>query len=249
MPKNKTNSYRHFKTLIFEKCRGVAWVRLNRPKVRNALNVAMFDELRAAMEEVKRDDEIYAAIITGVGKSFCSGKDLREIKLPVDFDSRRMSAYIAIEKCPKVVIAAVNGHAVTGGFTVALCCDLIVAAENAIFQDTHAKVGAITLRASRMARLIGINKAKEILFTCRPVTATEAERIGIVNKVVPLEKLDESSEALARQILGNNWESLRTIKFVLNQTWNLDLQSGLNLEELAFRAFQERKPFRERRNN
>lgn len=244
MDKKGSNASANFRTLILEKREGIVWIRLNRPEVRNALNTAMFDELKAAIEEVEKDDGVTVVIITGAGQTFCSGKDRREIQLPVDFEFRRMGAFKAIENCSKIVIAAVNGHAITGGFTLALCCDLIVAADNAIFQDNHARLGAMTLRASRMARQIGIAKAKEILFTCRPIPAAEAERIGIINRVVPTEKLEEGTEMLARQIMENHSESLKMIKAVLNRTWNLDLESALNLEELESRAFRERKASR-----
>ena len=108
------NERANLRTLIFEKREGIVWIRLNRPEVRNALNTVMFDELKSAIEEVENDDAVTVVIITGVGRTFCSGKDRKEIQLPVDFELRRMGAFKAIENCSKIVIAAVNGHALGG---------------------------------------------------------------------------------------------------------------------------------------
>jgi len=140
--------------------------------------------------------------------------------------------YKALEDLSKPVIAAVNGYCFTGSFELAMCADIIIASENAVFGDTHARFGVIPGggQTQRLPRQVGPKKAKELLFTCDTISASEAERLGIVNKVVPPEKLEEAVMEMAEKILKNIPESLRIVKFLVNEGMRMDLQAGLKME-------------------
>ncbi len=220
----------------------IGWLRLNRPKAKNALSVQSFEDIHRGIDELAADEGVGVIVIIGNGGVFSSGRDFRDPDVPPDFEDRRSRAFHAVEYCPKPTIAAVAGYAITGGLTLALACDLIVAAEDAVFQDTHAQLGIITLRASRLYEVLGPLRAKELLFTSRRVTGADALAMGLVNRAVPADQLEATAGALALEIARHEPGALRAIKSVINDVIRKDQQGLLELEELAKRRFSDLKP-------
>lgn len=218
-----------YNTLILEKKEGIATIALNRPPM-NAVNEELLDELVAACEDIEKDHTIHVVILTGAGRAFSAGRDLPAVLAGAEYPGG--PRYKVIENLSKPVIAAVNGFCFTGSFELAMCADIIIASEKAIFADTHARFGIVPGggQTQRLPRLIGARKAKELLFTCKRITAEEAERLGIVNKVVPHDALEDEARKMAEQILENIPEVISTMKSLINQSMNLDLNAGLDRE-------------------
>lgn len=219
-----------YKTLIVEKSNGIAKIILNRPRVLNAMNEELLTELTAALDNIEKDDSVHVVILTGSGDVFSAGRDLKGVME----GSERPGGdrYKALEDLSKPVIAAVNGPCFTGSFELVMCADIIIASENAVFGDTHARFGIIPGggQTQRLPRQVGSKKAKELLFTCERVSAREAERIGIINKVVPQDKLDKAAQEMAKKILENIPETIRALKSLINKGLKTDLQTGLKME-------------------
>jgi len=228
-----------YRTIELRRDGKTGWLTLNRPQARNALSARVFDELHHAVDELAADPEVAVIILSGNGNVFSSGRDFRDRDVPADFEDRRSRAFEALEYCPKPTIAAVAGYAITGGLTLALACDMIVAADDAVFQDTHAKLGVITLRASRLYEVLGPMKTRELLFTSRRVGAQEALDMGLVNRVVPAAQLAQAAQELAAQISVHSPRALRAIKEVVNRVIRADQARLLELEELAKRRYSE----------
>ena len=219
-----------YENLILEKSNGIAKIILNRPHALNALTEELLSELVTALDDIEKDDSIHVVILTGAGKAFSAGRDLKGV-----LEGREKpggSRYKVLEDLSKPVIAAVNGFCFTGSFELVMCADLVIASETAVFADTHARFGIIPGggQTQRLPRLIGSKRAKELLFTCEQISAREAERLGIVNKVVPPEKLDDAAMEMANKILKNIPETVSTLKYLINQGMKMDLEEGLNLE-------------------
>ncbi len=204
----------------------VVEVRINRPEARNALTMAVLDELSAAFDSAVEDLGARVVILAGEGKSFCAGADLFAVhnaelsdRNEVGFGHARLWEQLGVLDVP--VIAAVQGHAITGGLHLALCCDLIVATEDAVFQDTHARLGLIpgSGEPQRTSRRAGIFAAREIMLTSRPFTADEARDMGLVSRVVPGSELRDAALRLAQEIADNNPRAVRYIKKMLNGGW------------------------------
>ena len=181
---------------------GVAVLTLNRPEARNALSIALQGELIDAFRDAAKRDDIGVVILTGNGPAFCAGFDLKELSTGVgggDGAGRQNELADAIASCPKPVIGAINGFAITGGFELALACDLLVASSEARFADTHTRVGMVPGwgLSQRLPRLIGIGRAKELSLTGNFIDAATAERWGLVNRVVEPDELLPASRALA----------------------------------------------------
>jgi enoyl-CoA hydratase len=219
-----------YKTIIVEKEKGIAKVTLNRPQAMNALTEELLTELIKALKDIEKDDTVGVVILTGAGKAFSAGRDLQGVIEGREFPGG--SRYKALEDLGKPVIAAVNGYCFTGSFELAMCADIIIASDDAVFGDTHARFGIVPGggQTQRLPRLIGQKKAKELLFTCGSISAEEAERIGIVNKVVPRDKLEQEAREMAEKILKNIPEAVSTIKTLINSGMNMDLESGLKME-------------------
>jgi len=233
---------REFENIIFKKEESVALIAINRPKVRNALNGPTFQDLSDAFEECRVDNEIRAVVVTGVGKAFSAGIDLtmfvgRESGAPAraGVDWQRMVN--SIEELRKPVIAGVNGYAFGAGLEVALACDLRIASEDAVLGDLHARVGLVPdLGGSqRLPRLVGIAKAKEIIFTGDTIDAREAERIGLVNKVVPKEQLEAEVMGLAKRLAKGPTVAIGLTKMAINRSTETDVRAGMEFEMWAQR--------------
>lgn len=231
-----------YETIGVDKRDGVATVTLNRPERLNAINAAMQRELLDAIADIRDDDTVSVAIITGAGRAFCSGRDLKDIGqgTPLGTPSGPGEPWKPIEDMDKPVIAAVNGACYTGGMTLIECCDIVLASDAAVFCDTHARFGMPGGggELTRLPRMIGLQKAKEVLFTCEPFSAQEAERIGLVTRVVPAGKLMEAANELARKISRNNRFAIQTQKRVLNRGFRVGLVEAFEIELHEGEAYQ-----------
>jgi enoyl-CoA hydratase len=228
-----------FETLIYEKEEGIAIITLNRPERLNALSIRLKEELEDAFEAAGGDSEVRVVILTGGLKCFSAGADIKE---RAKIQAAQADAYFSrlknhdyygrIENFEKPVIAAVSGVAVGGGCELALVCDLRIASESARFGVPEVKLGMIPAAGGtqRLPRLIGITRAKELLFTGEFIDAQEAWRIGLVNKVVPVESLMQEAGALARKLIGNPPLAVKFAKRAVNAGMQMDLSSALDYE-------------------
>ena len=232
--------------VLVTKAGGIATVTLNRPEKLNALNRDLRSNFCRVMHELRDDPEAQVVIITGAGRAFCAGLDLRELGADESGesgalvrDATTVSFITVIEEINVPVIAAVNGFAVTGGFEMVLACDLIVAAEDAQFADTHARVGVMPGggMTARLPRAVGIRKAKELSLTGNYLGAREAERIGLVNRVVaPGDALKEAL-AIAAQILTANQTVVRQLKRLYDLSTRATLHDAIRIEQDFFHAY------------
>jgi enoyl-CoA hydratase len=232
--------------VLVAKAGGIATVTLNRPEKLNALNRELRTDFCRVMQELRDDPEAQVVIITGAGRAFCAGLDLRELgedakteKGALVRDGTTVSFITVIEDMSVPVIAAVNGFAVTGGFEMVLACDLIVASEDAQFADTHARVGVMPGggMTARLPRAIGIRKAKEYSLTGNYITAREGERMGLVNRVVPSGDTVIEARAIAQQILTANQTVARQLKRLYDLTTRAPLGDAIRIEQDFFRAY------------
>lgn len=212
-----------FECIIYEKGEGIATIKLNRPHVLNAMNKQLWLDFQVALDDVKRDPEIKVLIITGEGRAFSTGADLKDSKDRSIEDYRDYLVELQetsrkIIRFEKPTIAAINGYALGSGYELALACDIRIAAQEAKIGSPEAKVtSSITGGALRLVQdLIGPGKARELLFTSEYIDGKEAERIGLVNKAVPLDKLMEETRELAGKIAENSAFSIKMIKKGLN---------------------------------
>lgn len=217
----------------------VALVRIDRPEARNALDVRTREALAEAFHALTADPEVSVIVITGTGKVFAAGADLKDMapRTPPEMIARRTHVHwAAIGQCPKPVIAAVNGLAFGGGCELALHADMIVAADTAQFGQPEIKVGIMPGAGGtqRIVRAIGKYKAMKLLMTGDPITAAEAERIGLVTEVVPAANLMDRVTALAKTLAGLPAVALAEIKDVVLHGEDLPLSSALALERKAF---------------
>jgi len=224
--------------IIFEKGEGIGKITINRPEVRNAFRPETLNELIDAFERCREDPEIGVVIFTGAGdKAFCSGGDQRVrgnggyvggdgVPRLNALDLQRSIKYL-----PKPVIAMVAGYAIGGGHVLHLLCDLTVAADNARFGQTGPRVGSFDAGwgATYMARVVGHKKAREIWYLCRQYDAQEALDMGLVNTVVPLERLEEETVQWAREILEKSPIALRFLK----AAFNADTDGLAGIQQLA----------------
>lgn len=206
-----------YETIIYEVEDGVAVITLNRPEVLNAFNTKMNSELKDALRRASEDPEVRAIIITGAGRAFCSGADVKEFASGValeafkgvDEDEEKLewlleeliSPYHLI-RVEKPIIAAVNGVAVGFGMNLCINCDIVIASDKASFGEFFVKMGILPDMNGCfiLPRLIGVHRAKELIFTGDMIDAREAERIGLVNRVVPHEELMPTAKELARKL-------------------------------------------------
>jgi enoyl-CoA hydratase len=208
-----------FECIIFEKEKHIAFVKLNRPQVLNAMNKQLWLDFQAALEDAGEDPEIKVLVITGHGRAFSTGADLKESKTRSLEDYREyleelQEASRKIIRFEKPTIAAINGYALGSGYELALACDLRIAADEAQIGSPEAKVtSSVTGGAMRLVQdLVGPAKAKELLFTGEYIDGKEAERIGLVNKSVPLDRLMDETIRLAEKIAENSSFSIKMIK-------------------------------------
>ena len=229
-----------YKTIIYAKESGICRITMNRPESMNAITPAMLEELKAAVLEAGKDNDVTIIVLTGAGKAFCAGVDLKSLgdrklvrgKVGDILDIPARELIQALREVPKTVIALVNGFCFTGALEIMLGCDIAIASEAAKIGDTHAKWGLRPTwgMSARLPRRVGFLKARELSFTADAITAREAERIGLVNMAVPPEKLEETLMALTRKIMANSKESIAAYKRLYNANESMSLDESLELE-------------------
>ncbi len=218
---------------------GVAVVTLNRPEAMNALSAALRAELAAAMRAVADDDTVRAVVLTGAGtRAFTAGLDLKELGASTaglgaaNATDPAENPVKAVEQCAKPVIGAINGVAITGGFELALACDVLIASTNARFADTHARVGIMPGwgLSQKLSRMVGISRAKELSLTGNFLDAATAERWGLVNRLVEPDALLPAAIALARDMAGIDPGMSAAYKVLIDDGYALPLAEALALE-------------------
>ena len=223
--------------LIDDPAPGVRRLTLNRPDQLNALSRTLVAHLISALDAASADPNVRVLLIRGAGKAFCAGADLSEHFTGKDKepDIGRTGLWDRMEAARFPIVAAVQGWAITGGFLLAYCCDVVVASEDAKFQDTHAKLGLIPTggETQRMPRRLGLCLARELMLTSRPLSAAEAKAAGFVSVVVARDALDAAALRVAATIADNVPRSVETIKRMINVGIGLDLASGLRFEEIC----------------
>jgi enoyl-CoA hydratase len=232
----------NYKYLLYEKEDGIGVVTINRPQVLNALNIEVYSELNEMFIEIEHDPEVRVVIITGAGeKAFVAGVDILEMKDKSSVDIERFITIARwagdrIYNLSKPVIAAINGYAFGGGNELALACDLRIASENAQFGQQEINVGVVPGGGAipRLTQLVGMARAKEIVFTGDVYNAQSALQMGIINKVVPLDKLMEEAKTLARKLLSKSSVTLSYAKKAFNTGIDLNLAAQLDLDECYF---------------
>ena len=225
---------------------GVATVTLNRPDALNALSAALRAALCETFQTLGDRDDVEAIVMTGAGRAFTVGLDLKELggeRAPDDGVPRDADVAQAMLDVDKPIIGAVNGFAITGGFELALMCDFLLAAPEARFADTHARVGVVPGwgLSQRLPRLIGVNRAKELSLTGNYLDARTACDWGLVNRIVPADELVATCQALARDIVDTDPATRREIRRIIDAGWHSTLQEGLEIELDASRAHSKRE--------
>lgn len=217
----------------------VALIVINRPEVHNALDVPTWGELSKVFSDVELDPSVNVILITGAGqKAFVAGADLNSLykRSPLEtFSGTMPKAITVIAKSTKPTIAVLNGYTMGGGLELALACDLRIASENAKLGQTESNVGILPGGGGtqRLARLVGVGKAKELIFTGKAISAEEAKTIGLVNQVYPQERLLDEAFALAESIAKKSPLILRIAKKVIDEGIEINLSAALELELLA----------------
>lgn len=227
--------------VILEKKDKVALIRLNCPKTMNALTDALFAELKEATDDVMTDASINVVVLTGSENAFCAGGDLKrlgagfEVEQGYDYMKNCHPWVTKFTNMDKLTIAAVNGFAMGAGFCIALMCDLVIASEKACFGMAFSAVGLIPDLSGMytLPRLVGLQKAKELVFTGKRVSAQEGVQFGFVNTVCEEAKLEETALAKAAELASGPMVALRMAKRVMNHSPNLTLEQLLELEAQA----------------
>jgi len=228
--------------LLLEKSpAGYAVVTLNRPAALNAWSVALCRRFSEAMADLQADDAVRVIILTGAGRAFSAGLDVKEMRAdPQGFVAqvRANSPGIALMQRHKPLIGAINGDAVTGGFEVAMLCDILVCSENASFMDTHTRIGLLPGWgiSQMLSRRVGPGRAMEIALTGRRVGAAEAAQIGLVNRVVPQAELLDEATRIARAMLDGVPETLARYHRLIHDGFELPLGEALGLERALDRS-------------
>jgi enoyl-CoA hydratase len=229
------------KTVLFEVEGAMALITLNRPERHNSFCQDLLINLYNSIDEAAARSDIRVVILTGNGKSFCSGIDLSVIGKDNLLDPRGDGKDLpdVMTSCTKPIIGAINGSAITGGFELALNCDFLIASENARFIDSHAKVGIHPGwgMTQMLQRSVGQRMAKQMSFTCKPLSAHDALRCGLVNEVVPLDRLLNRAKEIARDISEVNQDILMKMKVLIEKQNGLSFDEAFRLEREGFRDF------------
>ena len=231
-----------FNTLLYEKTEAIGVITFNRPESLNAINSELMSELEQVLDEIAGDNEVRAVIVRGSEKVFMAGADVKElvaIATPSgarDFGEKARKLCKRLEDLKQPVIALVGGPAFGGGCEIALACDIRIAAENASFALPEIKLGVLPGAGGtqRLPRLVGVGRAKEMLFSGDPIDAQEAYRIGLVNKVVSVESMMDEAREMAKRFIERPGYALMTIKELVNEGMSMGLISALALEARNF---------------
>lgn len=231
-----------FKYIIYEKSEGVATITINRPDALNAFNADVVNEVIQALEDVRADENVRVVVLTGAGeKAFSAGADIKAMKGMNALKARELSQMgeklcSTIENLEKPVIAAINGYALGGGLEVAMACDLRIASENAKMGQTEINIGLIPGwgGTQRLTRLIGMTKAKELIFTGKMIDAKTAEQLGLVNMVVSQDKFREVVRQFALELAQKAPVALKVAKALINKGSEINLDAAIALEMEGF---------------
>ena len=239
-----------FETLLVERTDAVALIRLNRPKALNALNTELLGELATALSAIEADDQIRCVVLTGSDRAFAAGADIKEMSDKSYAQMYRMNFFAdaarAVETFRKPIIAAVAGYALGGGCELAMLCDFIIAGENAKFGQPEINLGVSPGigGSQRLTRFVGKSKAMDMVLTARQMDAAEAERSGLVSRVVPVEGLIEEAMAAAAKIAALSPLAVMVNKEMVNQAYETTLSAGVQFERRLFHslfAFDDQK--------
>ena len=231
-----------FEYIIVESKGAVGIITLNRPKMLNALSFGVFREIAAAVDDLEADDKIGCILLTGGEKAFAAGADIKEMQ-PKTFIDMFSSDFIAVggdrvANCRKPTLAAVSGYALGGGCELAMMCDIIIAADTAKFGQPEITLGTIPGigGTQRLTRAIGKSKAMDLCLTGRMMDAAEAERSGLVSRIVPSDKLMEEALAMAEKIAAMSRPAAEMAKSAVNRAFETPLSEGINVERDLFHA-------------
>ncbi len=226
------------KTVLRETADGVLTITLNRPEALNSFTVEMKEALAGALKEAARDKDVRAIVLTGAGRAFSAGQDLKERQgadvadLGTELRLRYNPIILAMRRLEKPIVGAINGVAAGAGISIALACDIILAADNATFIEAFGRVGLVPDTGSTwfLPRLVGRARAAEMMFTADPIDAATAERIGLINRVVPADQLMDEATSLAARLAKSAPIALALSKRALNRTYDMNLEEALDYE-------------------
>lgn len=233
--------------IMYEKRHQAGWITLNREKDMNSLSGRMLTEITEALAAAEKDDEIRVLVLIGKGRAFCAGADLKEVlaglgqkKGPsLDYLDKAQGAMNRLRRFSKPVIGALNGLTLAGGLELAMCCDVIIAAESARIGDAHSNYGVFPGGggAAILPRKIGLTRAKYLLFTGDSIPASEMKHYGLVNQVVPDEELENAVEVLVKKLTAKSPLGLKLMKRVANQSLDQPEEATLQIEWLTLRDY------------
>ncbi|MER2295282.1 MAG: enoyl-CoA hydratase-related protein [Desemzia incerta] len=233
-----------YNTLLLEKKNGIGTLTINRPKNLNALNKEVLEELTQVLKAIEKDEDIHVLIVTGAGeKAFVAGADIKEMKDKNaiegrDFSTLGNTAFSQLENLRQPTIAAVNGFALGGGCELAMSCDIRIGSVNAKFGQPEVGLG-ITPGfggTQRLSRLVGLAKAKELIYTAKTINANEAMSIGLLNQLVEAADLTAEAEKMAQAIMKQSPLAVEASKKAINRGYEMDLVHGLEMEAEMFGA-------------
>ncbi|MFI6045419.1 enoyl-CoA hydratase [Nocardia sp. NPDC051321] len=230
-----------FETILLERKGRVGWITLNRPKALNALNAQVLDDVIAALDELERDDEVGAVVITGSERAFAAGADIKEMQ-PKSYMDMFLNDYFArwdrLAQFRKPTIAAVAGYALGGGCELAMICDILIAADTAKFGQPEIKLGVIPGigGSQRLTRAVGKAKAMDLVLTGRNMDAEEAERAGLVSRIVPAAELLDTALEVAETIASMSLPVTMIAKESVNRSFETTLAEGLRFERRVFHS-------------
>jgi enoyl-CoA hydratase len=226
-------------TVLYEADGGIATITMNRPEARNALSMALQRDLSAALARADAEEDVRVVILTGAGVAFTAGVDLKEFgQTGGRDDDARADVWEAMDACTKPIIGAVNGPAITGGFEVALACDVLIAGRSARFADTHGRVGVLPGAglSQRLSRAIGIYRAKYLSLTGNFLDGETAFEWGLVSHLVDDDRLLETARAVAKDMLGLQPHMLPAVKKVIDDGFALPFGEAMPMESERSRA-------------
>jgi len=247
----------NYQDIIYTKEAGIATITLNRPDKMNAFTPEMMDSVYRAIEDVRQDKEVKVLILTGTGRAFCSGADVKAMAQKLDEqgsgeagrppEAERVSLYHLLQKCEKPVIAAVNGVAVGGGFDLALACDIRIASDQARFAEVFIRRGLIPATGGTyfLPRLVGVDRACQLIWTGDMIDAKEAERIGLVTMVVPHDELESATMELAEKLAKGPPIAIQAAKRIIYEGLDKDLEWTLKEVSEAFKVITKTKDHKE----
>ena len=239
------------RAIRFERRGTAAWITLNRPDALNSISPQLIDQFNVALNDVEREPAIRSIVVTGAGRAFCTGGDLKAVSAIAASDelADASSAFLAsisklmsrLERMPLPVIGAINGMALAGGLELALCCDLIIAVEDARFGDVHARYGLLPGGGGsvRLPRRVGANRAKYLMFTAEQISARRMMEWGLVNEVVPPSELEACVARLAEALAEKSAVGLRRMKQMVDDGLEQPTEVALRTEQIVCEAHNE----------